>query len=300
MKRKVLMIAVVFLGIILAGCGKANLSVNDKHVDPDGLAAVIKGQSNQKTVNYQIDGAATKSVKTKSGAFAFTVPAKDKVQTVTIKTGKLSKDVRVSKIPALGNYSTISSKYNQSLAGSALSKQDQKLAGELSAKGAALKKEQAKLKQASPQVQATKGQALMKQAASLKADSAKVKKALAVANSKVKDTKLPTKAKNGVSDLIKTKHMTIRGNVSDGKTIGLALMVPVKDLKTVKKAKSFVTSFSILADSVGADAKKILSDFQKQANGKNKNQTTTNVLKSHGVNFSIGYSTTTLYVYITK
>ncbi|WP_268912447.1 hypothetical protein [Lentilactobacillus sp. SPB1-3] len=300
MKRKLLPIAIVVLGIILTGCGKANLSVNDSHIQPKGLAAVVQGKTNQKQVTYQIDNSKKKTVKTKNGAFAMVVPAKDRQQTVKIKTSNLCKKVTVAKTVSLGSYAKISGKYNQALIGSAMPKADQKMAQELAVKSAALKKEQVSLKQATPQEQAVKGAAMMKQAAALKQEGAQVQGAMKQAKSKVSDLMLPTKVDNGVSDLLKTKHMTVRGNIQNGKTIGLALMVPVKDLKTAKHAKSFGTSFALLTNSVGANAKKILNDFKKQANSKNKNQTTTNVMKSNGVKFSLGYSTTTLYVYITK
>lgn len=300
MKRKLLPIAMVVLGIILTGCGKANLSVNDSHVQPKGLAAVVQGKTNQQQVTYQIDNSKSKTVKTKSGAFALVIPAKDSQQVVKVQAGSRTKKVTVAKIASLGSYAQIKGKYNQALIGSAMPKADQKVAQELAVKSATLKKQQAGLKHATPQEQAAKGAAIMKQAAALKQSGAQVQGAMKQAQAKVNNLMLPTNVNNGVSNLLRTNHMTVRGNIQDGKTIGLALMVPVKDLKSAKHAKSFGTSFAILANSVGADSKKILGDFKKQASSKNKNQTTTNVMKSNGVKFSLGYSTTTLYVYITK
>ncbi|WP_054710686.1 hypothetical protein [Secundilactobacillus paracollinoides] len=48
MTKKVgVLLSAVLLGLALAGCGKSSVSVQDHSVAPSGMAAVIKGKTNQ-------------------------------------------------------------------------------------------------------------------------------------------------------------------------------------------------------------------------------------------------------------
>ncbi|MEE8824777.1 hypothetical protein LASUN_25740 [Lentilactobacillus sunkii] len=313
-----LLVAAASLMVILSGCGAPTLSVQSHHLNPDGLAAVVKGKSNQKNVQYVIKNGSHSEAQnneapiglggtdTISGAYAITVPTKAVKQTMRLSAGGKHQTVTIAKANVLSDYSTLQNKYNQALTGTALSKKDQKLA-------AGMKKQAADLKKTSEALKTNKAtsmsamQAKAKQAQQIKTDAEKLKReqiqlagAMKQAQASVKDVLLPKNAKSGVNNLVKTKDFTIRTNVDNQKVVGIAMMVPTKGLKNKSQMKSFVMSFSILANSVGANAKQVLKDFQKITKDKNKSSTTTPKIHSNGLTFSLGYSTTTLYIFITK
>ncbi|WP_283678925.1 hypothetical protein [Lentilactobacillus sp. Marseille-Q4993] len=318
MKKKIwLSLVAVFIGVLLVGCGKKTLTVKDHQINPSGLAAVVKGNSNQKHVSYTIDGGNKQTVKVKNGAFAVVIPAKPTDQKVKVSAANLKQTVTVNKAKVLIKYPKLSVQYNEAITASELSKADQKKAKEVQAKGAALKKQQASLQSKAAKAKkqlasgdtsaasdlqdvATQGKDIAAQGQALKADGQKVKKAMKRAKAKVKDRLMPSKISSGVHNLITTKNLTIRANVANDKVTGIAIMVPIKSLKSVKKATGFGTSFAVLSNTVGADAKKIMKEFQDKAKSKDKNSTTTKTLHSNGIDFDMGYSTTTLYIYVTK
>lgn len=94
--------------------------------------------------------------------------------------------------------------------------------------------------------------------------------------------------------------MVLRANLNGDKVLGIAMMVPVSSLKHKSELKPFIVSFSVLSESVGANAKHVLKKFQKQAKAKKSSSTTAPKFHSNGLLFSLGYSTSTLYVFITK
>ncbi|ANZ64653.1 hypothetical protein AYR62_11590 [Secundilactobacillus paracollinoides] len=319
MTKKVgVLLSAVLLGLALAGCGKASVSVQDHSVAPSGMAAVIKGKTNQGTVRYTINGGSTKTTKSQSEGYSLTIPAKPYKQTVkvSVKNGN-TETVTVAKRKTIMTYTKFQTAYNQTLAGEALSKSNQTKATNLQDQAAALKKQsasiQAQVKTAKAKLAkgdtsatatlqdlATKGEALKTQAAKLKATQASLAPALKKAQASVKNDTLPATAKNGIHTIKTTKHYKVRTNVYNGKLMGATLIVPISALKNDTQAKKFAMTFSVLATGVGANAKHVLKTFSNNSNKKNSSQTTTETIHSNGVTFSLGYSTSTLYIYVTK
>ncbi|EEI20461.1 hypothetical protein G8J22_00493 [Lentilactobacillus hilgardii] len=299
--------AAVLLTLGLAGCGRPSLSVNHHQLQPDGLGAVIKGQSRHQTIDYRIDNGKKRTEKTHNGSFALTIPSKATNQKVVLSADDTHQTVKIEKADPLITYSSLQSTYNQAITATALSKADQKKAMVLQKQGAKLKQQQqaiekavaaAKKKLASGDASAAGD--LKTQAANLQATSTEVTKAMKKAKNRVKDQLLPTQSPNGIHNLIETKDVTIRTNTDQNQVVGIALMVPVSAMKNKTDAKKFAISFSVLANSTGADAKKLMKDFKKQTKSSKTSKTTNKALRSNGVDFRIGYSTTTLYIYITK
>lgn len=308
-------VALLLLG--LTGCGRPTLSVKNHQLKPDGLAAVIKGQSSHKQIRYRINNGSAKTESTNNGSFALTIPATTQSQRVVLSAGGVKQTVKVGKVNSLTTYQKLQRAYNQATIATALSKADQKRAAALQTQGTKLKREQVAIQQAvavarkklakgdtsaaaTLQAQAKKAAALKQQAAAMKQTQQMVEAAMKDAKSKVANQLLPTKSKDGIHNLVTTKDVTIRMNQDRQQVTGIAMLVPVAAMKDKVRAKNFGLSFSILANSVGADAKQIMKDFQKQAKSKKTTKTTTKALHSNGVDFRIGYSTTTLYIYITK
>lgn len=77
-------------------------------------------------------------------------------------------------------------------------------------------------------------------------------------------------------------------------------MTPVKTLKDKKKAAVFAQQFALLASTLGADAKSVMKDFQKQSKDSQNGQTTMKTIVSNKVRFDVGFSPDTLYIYITR
>ncbi len=321
MKRKVsigLAAALLLLG--LAGCGRPALSVKHQSYQPNGLAAVVKGTSRQKAVQYQTDGGKKKTEKTHNGSFALTIPAKMTSQKVVLSANGAQKKVTVGKTGRLVPYSKLRQSYNQALTATALSKADKKKTTALQAKGVKLKQERTKLiKQIAAdkkklaagnsaaasdlKIQAAKGQQLKLQGTQLRKSAAEVKAAMNQAQKKVQNRLLPTQSKAGIHNLVTTKQATIRTNIDHHQVVGVALMVPTSILKnkTNKQAtKNFAITFSLLANGLGANAKQLMKDFQKESKSSNTSQTTTKPLHSNGMTFAISFSAKKLYIYMTK
>lgn len=317
MKRKFrLILSAALLSVVLVGCGKATLSVDHKSYAPSGMTAVIKGHSNQKKVQYRINNGSQKKQAVKDGGYAITLPAKPYKQTVKLNAGGRKASVVVKKSPAIMSYAKFTAAYNQALMGSVLSKKDQAAAMKLQKQGAQLQKQSAKLKADSKAAQAKlkagdlsaqatlaslaqQGGKLQAQGAQLKQTQAKLAPAFAKAKQQVADDTITAKARTGVYNLKKTATATVRGNVDKGQLIGATLMVPTSSLKSKKAAKTFMKELAVLTGSVGADTNTVLKGFANKANKKNSNQTTTSTIRSKGIDFDLGYSKTTLYIYVT-
>ncbi|WP_158509299.1 hypothetical protein [Pediococcus damnosus] len=74
-------------------------------------------------------------------------------------------------------------------------------------------------------------------------------------------------------------------------------------MKQESGQKDFGTVFSLLSNELGANPKSVMKQFEKllkDAKKSSSTSTATNVIKSNGVKFEVGYSTTHLYIYITK
>lgn len=316
-KRIGIAITAVLLTLGIAGCGRPNLSVNHHDLKPDGLGAVIKGQSRHQAITYRVDQGPKQTEKTHNGSFALTIPAKATDQKITLSAGGTTQTVKLAKAKPVIAYTNLQKKYNQALTATALSKQDRQKAITLQKQGAKLKQQQQAITKtvaiekkklaagdtrAASQLarQAKKAIALKSQTAKLQATSAEVTAAMHQAKQRVKNQLLPTKSRDGIHNLVSTKDIKIRTNTDRQQVVGLALMVPVNALKNKTQAKKFAVSFSILADSAGANAKKLMKQFQKQTNSSKTSKTTNKALHSNGLVFRVGYSTTTLYIYITK
>jgi len=290
MKKTMLAIASLGLLGVLAGCGQAQLTTSKTNYQQNGMVAVVKGTAAKKaTLTYQIDQAKAKKVTVKSGTYVIQVPATTQKQTVTIKAKTAqkttTKKVTVAAGKTLGDYRTVVGTYNQALVGMALSKDDQAKAQSLQKQTQALKDGQATADQL-PELQTTQ-QAV--QAAMIKAQQTQAKQLL------------PTKVDDGVQQLLKTKNTTIRANVQDDQILGLTLIAPVKALENKAALKEFGISFTLLAKATGADATKVMHEFEQFTKKSQKdNQTTMKTIHSNGVNFNTGFSASDLYIYITK
>ncbi|MCH5461988.1 hypothetical protein HC026_08225 [Lactobacillus sp. LC28-10] len=316
MKRFSLILSAALLSLVLAGCGKPSLSVGHKSYEPSGMTAVIKGHSNQKTVTYQINNGSPKKQAVLNGGYAITLPAKPYQQTVKLTAGGQRTSTVIQKSPAIMSYSKFKTTYNQALLATALSKKDQATAMQLQKQGAQLQQQSAKLKAESKTAQAKlksgdtsaqatlaslskQGQQLQAQGAKLKQTQAALAPALANAKKQVAGDTITAKAQTGVYTLKKTANATVRGNVDGGKLIGATLMVPTSSLKSKAAAKTFMTELAVLTGSTGANTQKVLKGFENKANKKNSSQTTTSTIHSKGIDFDLGYSKSTLYIYVT-
>lgn len=316
MKKISLLLSAALLSLVLAGCGKPSLSVGHKSYEPSGMTAVIKGHSNQKTVKYQINSGATKKQAVLNGGYAITLPAKPYKQTVKLTAGGQHTSTVIQKSPAIMSYSKFKTAYNQALMATALSKKDQATAMQLQKQGAQLQQQSAKLKAESKTAQARlksgdtsaqttlaslskQGQQLQAQGAKLKQTQTALAPALAKAKKKVAGDTITAKARTGVYTLKQTANATVRGNVDGDKLIGATLMVPTSSLKSKAAAKTFMTELAVLTGSTGANTQKVLKGFENKANKKNSSQTTTSTIHSKGIDFDLGYSKSTLYIYVT-
>lgn len=316
MKKFSLILSAALLSVVLAGCGKASLSVAHKSYSPSGMTAVIKGHSNQKKVQYRINNGTQKSQVVKDDGYAITLPAKPYQQTVKLTAGSRKASTVVKKSPVIMSYNKFTAAYNQALMGTALSKKDQATAMALQKQGAQLQQKSARLKAESKAAQAKlkagdtsaqtslaslskQGEQLQSQGAKLKQTQAALAPALAKAKKQVADKTITAKAHTGVYNLKKTPNATVRGNVDRGNLIGATLMVPTSSLKSKKAARTFMTELAVLTGSVGANTQTVLKGFENKANKKNSSQTTTSTIRSKGIDFDLGYSKTTLYIYVT-
>lgn len=135
----------------------------------------------------------------------------------------------------------------------------------------------------------------------LKQRQQEVQAAMQQAQQTQKDQLLPTTPKNGVTEWVATKHVTIRGSVDNQDVMGMTLITPVKALKDKAALKDFGTSFALIAQATGADSKKVMSEFSDYTKKNKKgSQTTMKTIESNGVKFNTGFSTSDLYIYITK
>ncbi|MCG0790448.1 lipoprotein precursor [Lactiplantibacillus plantarum] len=323
MFRKTAMVAVTAgaLTFLLAGCGKTTLSTTKTTYKPNGLVAAVKGKSNVKKVHYQLDGGQTKTATVRNHTFVIQVPTKTTRQTVMIKAGSDTTTVRVKGAKKLVGYQKMATTYNQALIASKLSKSDQQAVKKLQTEGAALKKQQAtiqaKVKQAQAQIKAggtaaatgaktlqaqqTAAAQLKTKAASLQTTQKQVEAAVATAKKQVKSQLLPTKTpSDGIKNVLTTKDYKIRLNVQKGDVSGAAMIVPTKAFKNKTRQKNFGTAFALMTTTTGANAKKVMEQFQKETKDNSGSTTTIDPITSKGVRFTIGVSTSDLYIFMTK
>ncbi|WP_143461471.1 hypothetical protein [Levilactobacillus enshiensis] len=293
--KKFLLGALGLLALTLAGCSNNALTTNKTSYRPTALTAVIKGSAKAKTVSYQIANGPKHSTKVNGGTYFFQVPAATTDQKVAITAGNTTKTVTVKKVKALGNYKQIAAKYNQMVIGSYLPTKVQKQLQAAQKNQAATKKKLTALAKTNPTAAAAAMQQQQAAAKQLQAQMATAKK-------KAKDDLLPTTTTAGVKNLIDTKDVTVRGNVQDGKLMGLAMIVPTKQMKTKSGQKKFGTTFALLGTTLGAKPKIVINKFEKVLKDakKNSSSTTTKTIHSNGIRFNTGFSTDHLYIYMTK
>jgi len=320
--RKTTFVAVTagLLAVVLAGCGQNSLSTTKSTYTRSGLVASVKGHSNQKTVSYRLDGQKTKTAKVHNNTFIIQVPTKTTRQTVKLTAGSAKKTVYVKSAKRLTTYTKMATAYNQALIGSKMTKSQQQAAQKLQVQGAALKKQQATIQAAvtkakaqvaaggteaatgaaTLQAQQAAAAKLQTQAASLKASQKTVAAAMKTAKAKVKDELLPTKVPTGVTNVLTTKDYKIRMNVQSGDVMGTAMIVPTKAFKNKTRQKNFGTSFALLSSTSGADAKQVMKKFSKETKSNKSSTTTIDPIVSKGVRFTIGVSSSDLYIFMTK
>ncbi|WP_225418427.1 hypothetical protein [Lacticaseibacillus daqingensis] len=264
--------------LMLAGCGQS-LTTGKTTYKQTGMVAVIKGTAKgTQQVRYQAP-AATGTVKVSGDSFVVSVPVAPKAQTVTLKAGDLTHRVTVQAAKSLGTYSAVAKAYNQAVVAMALPAETQ-----------------AQLKQAQS-VDISKLSPAEKLAAAQQQQA--LAAAMATAQKQTKVQQLPASV-TGLKQVLKSAAGTVRLNVQAGQLMGITEIVPIKAMKTKKLQAQFATQFGLLANAVGADAKKVGTAFQKATSDKDSSSTTIDTITSHGVKFDVGFSTTALYIYITK
>ncbi|CAM3022881.1 hypothetical protein [Lactiplantibacillus plajomi] len=320
-KQAMLMVGLGVLGSGLAGCGASDLSTTKTNYRPNGLVAAVKGRATTAKVSYQVDGAKTQHANVNHHTFVIQVPAKTTRQTVKIMAAGKTTTAHVSAAKRLNGYQKLATTYNNALIGSKLSKADQAAAQRLQKQGATLKSQQAtiqkKVKQAQAQLKAGGAQAataaqtlqtqqaaaakLQTQAAELQTSQQQVASAMKTAKAKVKDQLLPSKTPaDGLRNVVTTKDYRIRLNVQNGDVVGAALIVPTKAFKDKTRSKTFGTSFALLSTASGANAKTVMKAFQKATKDNSSSTTTIDPIYSNGVKFTVGVSTSDLYIFMTK
>lgn len=280
---KKLFTAMIGLGVLLTltACGN-KLTTTKTTYKQSGLVAVVKGDaSGSDKISYKINGT-TKKSKINGGTFAITIPVTDKQQNVQLKVADKTATVKIKAGKTLGNYKAVATKYNQAVIGSALPASVQKA---MTAK----QPTKAQIAQMTPVQQ----MALATKAKELKAEFAK-------ATAATKDKQLDATAKTGITEVLSNKNAVIRANVADNQVVGFALIVPVKAMKNKQQAKEFGTTLALLGNAAGANAKTVMKKFAKAVKDQNDSQTTMKTIKSNGVKFDVGFSTTKLYIYLTK
>ncbi|MFD1428865.1 hypothetical protein [Lacticaseibacillus mingshuiensis] len=283
-KQKILLAATAGLLFLLAGCGQ-KLDTSKTTYQQDGMVAVIKGSaSGHKTVSYQAD-TTSGTAKINSGSYVISIPTSTKAQQVKLTAGDTTKTVTVKAAKSLGTYSKVAATFNQAIIATALPKSVQ-----------------AQLKSAATAKQPTKAElAAMTEAqrAALVKTQTELKAAMDKATAATKDQQLPTSV-DGLKQVLKTTGGTVRVNVQDGQLMSAVDIVPIKALKDKKLQEAFGVQFGVLANAVGADATKVGKKFQDATKNANSSSTTIDTIVSNGVKFDVGYSTTELYIYLTK
>ena len=285
MHKKLGIILTAGLSLLLTGCSKVSLSTTAKTYSPDEMVAVVKGHTaNQNTVTYQIDNGTKHSVKVHDKTFVIQVPASDRQQKVKITAAhggqQQQQTVTVNAAKKLGNYQQIVQRYNQMVVMSKLSPQEVQT---LKA-AAALKKAPS-----SPNPQLIQQ---LKQAQ-------QVEQKVQQLQSTTKSEQLPAQL-NGIHNAVDNAAYTLRLNVQDGDLMGATMMIPVKSFKDKAQAQQFGTAFVLFSQALGANGKQVMHEFESKTKNQDKTQTTSKTIINHGIKYSIGFSTTELYVYITK
>ena len=111
---------------------------------------------------------------------------------------------------------------------------------------------------------------------------------------------LPMQIKDGLTDLVNADGLRIRVNVQNQQLVGVAYVFSVSKMKSKTEMKKFALQLVALSNSVGADGKQVLKDYQKLAKKAENGQTTIDNIHSKGVTFETNFSTKALYIYLVK
>lgn len=292
--KKLLAGALGLLAITLAGCSNA-LTTTHTTYRPTALTAVIKGDAKSKHVTYQIDQQKKQTVAVNTGTYFFQVPAATQDQTVKITAGSAKQTVTVKATPKLATYQTFAKSYNQLVTASYLPTKVQKQLQ-------AAQKNQAKTKQKLAALAKTDPTAAAAAAKQQQAAAQQLQGEMASAKRQARDYLLPTKTPIGLHNVITTKAETVRVNVQDGQLMGIALMVPTKQMKTKAGQKQFGTTFALLGSTLKANPKYVIKQFEKILKDAKSNSSSTNTktIRSNGIRFNTGFSADHLYIYMTK
>lgn len=273
------------LGIILAGCSNTKVSTSKTTYQPDGMTAVVKGKTdNQNHLTYQINHGKKQHVSVNDREFVFQVPAADHDQKVTITAEnggkKSSATVTVKSKKPLAKYQDVQQKFNQVIVMSQIPKQDLQVL------------QQAQKVNLHDPTQLMKNQALLKQAQQAQTKMKQVKSQ--TVNQQIKATA------TGLTNLIDNDAFTLRANIQDGQLMGGTFIIPTATFKHKEQAKQFGMTFMAFNQAIGADGKQVMKDFRKETKSQNKSQTTSKTIKNNGITYSVGFSKTDLYIYITR
>lgn len=285
MHKKLGVILTAGLSLLLTGCSKVSLSTTAKTYSPDGMVAVVKGHTaNHNTVTYQIDNGVKHSVKVHDKTFVIQVPASNREQkvklTASVGNKQQQQTVKVKAVKSLGNYQQVVQKYNQMVVMSKLSPQEIQTLKAASTLKKAPSSPDPQLMQPIKQAQ-------------------QVEQKVQQLQSTTKSEQLPVQL-NGIHNVVDNSAYTLRLNVQNGDLMGATMMIPVKSFKNKAQAQQFGTAFALFSQALGASGKQVMHEFESKTKNQDKTQTTSKTIIDHGVKYSIGFSTTELYVYITK
>ncbi|WP_056968959.1 hypothetical protein [Lacticaseibacillus thailandensis] len=281
MKKILTAISALALSMVLVACGN-KLTTTKSTYHQSGMVAVIKGEASSKHIHYRAaNQQGTKKVN--SGTFAFSVPITASKQRVRITAGDLKRTVTVTAATPLADYQQAANKYNMAVALSSLTTAQQKQVTSFKAPT------KASLATMTPAEQASTMQA-----------AATVKALMTKATNATKSQQLPSHVSDGVHQVMKHGVVRVRANVDGKHLMGYTMIIPVKAMKNKADAKQFGTTLALLGTSAGANAKTVMKKFAKETKDQRDSQTTMKTIKSNGVKFNVGFSTSDIYVYITK
>lgn len=133
----------------------------------------------------------------------------------------------------------------------------------------------------------------------LAAEQKAMQAAMKTASDKTKDQQLPISV-SGLKEALDAKGGKLRVNVQDGQLISATQIAPIKAMKDKDQQAEFGQMFGLLANAVGADAKKVGKEFEKALKDQDGSNTTIKTIKSNGVNFNVGASADDIFIYVTK
>lgn len=286
MRKKTISLLAIASGCILflSGCSNTKIETSKQEYQVDGMTAVVKGKTDSNnTLTYQIDGGKKHQLQIKNREFVFQVPGKDKNQKVklTAKHGSqtTTKVVTVKKQEPLSkNYQEVCEKFEQTISMSQLSQSELEVL------------QKAKNIDTQNQSEVIKNQDVLRQAKEIQTK---------IAKSGSNSISLKKNA-SGITNLIKNQTFTLRANIQSNQLISATIIVPTSNLKNKDKTKQFGTAFVAFSQAIGANGKEVMEEFEKETKSQNNSQTTSKTIKNHGVTYSVGFSKTDLYIYITK